>query len=391
MVRAGFSPAIRRASLSTLLVSTLALSLVPQTRAQASPLNSDSFGLFCKSNAENAPFADQTTIFPSPDSLSAAQFVTLSSGEEVIVSTGNAVRFWRLANENFVTELAHSRDPIIEGDEDRAEYYRSALSVSPDGKQIALGGYSGFFQRSLPSGSFLFGTGSIIEGITNLKFSPDGNSILMSGYGDISIWNPHTGTVIHSFFKDAAYYYADMDVSGRYLVTSSEDAAIALWDLTSRKIEKYYRLNDNSSSTGSQKGFDLLQFSPDGSKILAADLKHQFIYVWKTNNPHEQVSLDLVRFDRYTITDNYLIVAYGNGSIELRSTETGNTNQIIIVPPDEVNSLSLSRDGSLLLVTGNNSIKLIDLSHLSLLGILMISHDHAVVKTSTGALCRYGK
>jgi RNA polymerase sigma factor (sigma-70 family) len=113
-------------------------------------------------------------------------------------------------------------------------------AVSPDGRLIAFGSQSRFFElRDLVSGDVLYRETKLPDGVCPMVFSPDSRTLAWSGWwGDPSIhvveiatgkdrqrFTAHTGRVLSLSFS----------ADGTKLVSGSADTTALVWDMTGKK------------------------------------------------------------------------------------------------------------------------------------------------------------
>jgi RNA polymerase sigma factor (sigma-70 family) len=151
----------------------------------------------------------------------------------------NMVYLWDLASGKKVREYA-----FIDGDPPqpnppaggRPVYF---AAVSPDGRLIAFGSQSRFFEvRDLATGEVLYRETKLPDGVCPMVFSPDSRSLAWSGWwGDPSVhvveiatgkdrrrFTGHTGRILSLSFS----------ADGTKLVSGSADTTALVWDLTGK-------------------------------------------------------------------------------------------------------------------------------------------------------------
>jgi WD40 repeat protein len=110
----------------------------------------------------------------------------------------------------------------------------SALTFSPDGKQITLGGSDGKLYQFQPDGKFLRALPGHTSTITALVYHPD-NQALASASKDRSIrfWNPTNGQMLKALEGHTAWVEgaAFLD-KGTRLVSAGADRTVRVWELT---------------------------------------------------------------------------------------------------------------------------------------------------------------
>ncbi|PQO41135.1 c-type cytochrome domain-containing protein [Blastopirellula marina] len=160
----------------------------------------------------------------------------------------------------------------------------SALAVSPDGKELALGSYgkvelfslneAGAFDRTNP--------GQVIEKlpgkITAIHFSSDGQQLAIATgvtglAGDALLIDRKTGEVVRSFQGHTDILYdAEISPDGKLLATCGYDRLITIWDLATG--EKKHELKGHNGAV-----YDV-GFSPD-SRFLVSASADDTCKVWR--------------------------------------------------------------------------------------------------------------
>jgi WD40 repeat protein len=181
-------------------------------------------------------------------------------------SDDKTVRVWELATGRLLRVL---RPPIGEGNEGKV----GAAAISPDGRLIAAGGWTGvewdgqasiyLFDRE--SGRLALRMGGLPNVVSRLAFSPDGTrlSAALLG-GGIRVFRVADGTEIG---RDADYgdqsYGLDFDRAGR-LATSCFDGQLRLYDRNLKLLRKV-------RAPGGQQPY-AVRFAPDGAKVAVGYL-----------------------------------------------------------------------------------------------------------------------
>ncbi len=180
----------------------------------------------------------------------------------VTISDDKTVRVWELATGRLLRPL---RPPIGDGNE--GKIYAGA--ISPDGRLIAAGGWTGF-EWDKQNSIYLFDRGSgrlalrlvgLPDVILHLAFSPDGTRLaaaLGAGAG-IRVFRVADGTEIG---RDAGYGAVsaglDFDRAGR-LVTSCLDGYLRLYDRSLTLLKKV-------RAPSGQRPY-AVRFALDGAKV----------------------------------------------------------------------------------------------------------------------------
>ncbi len=160
----------------------------------------------------------------------------------------------------------------------------SALAVSPEGKELALGSYSqvelfslgedGSFDRANPSKVL----NDLPGKVTAIHYSADGKQIAIATgvtglAGDAVIVSRETGDEIRSFQGHADILYdAEISPDGKLLATCGYDRLITIWDIASG--DKLHELKGHNGAV-----YDV-GFSPD-SRFLVSASADDTCKVWR--------------------------------------------------------------------------------------------------------------
>ncbi|MDP8239705.1 MAG: caspase family protein [Candidatus Hatepunaea meridiana] len=193
--------------------------------------------------------------------------------QERYIVTGSGdktVRVWDASTGRLLRTI---RVPIGEGNEGKLY----CVAVSPDGRTIACGGWTGWNWDKKHS-IYLFdrSRGRMIERITglpkvisHLTFSPDGRylAVTLGGSNGVSVYSTRDWSLK---LKDTDYgadsYGADFDRDNR-LVTSCWDGYIRLYDIGDiHTTDKNVYPTRKVKAPGGSQPYQV-SFSPDGSKI----------------------------------------------------------------------------------------------------------------------------
>ncbi|HZS10048.1 MAG TPA: caspase family protein [Blastocatellia bacterium] len=213
----------------------------------------------------------------------------------VTASEDKTARVWELATGRLIRTL---RPPVGAGSEGKLY----AAAISPDGRIIATGGWTGvewdktvsiyLFDRA--SGKMLRRLTGLPNVVLHLAFSPDNTLLAATLYEKgVRIFRVADGTEAG---RDESYgdqsYGADFD-GGQRLVTSCYDGFIRLYNREFRQIAK-------AAAPGGKRPY-AVRFSPDGKKIAVG-------YI-------DSTSVSLLSGDDLSALDNPETKGIDNGSL----------------------------------------------------------------------------
>lgn len=182
----------------------------------------------------------------------------------VTASEDKTARVWELATGKLLRVL---RPPIGEGDEGKLY----AVALSPDGRTVALGGWTGpagqdenIYLYERESGRMVRRVAGLPNVINHLVYSPDGRwlAATLSGSNGVRVYDTSSYTEVgvdRDYGSDS--YGADFDAVGR-LVTTCRDSYVRLYQPVSGGL----RLVAKRKVEGGNQPLSV-RFSPDGRQV----------------------------------------------------------------------------------------------------------------------------
>jgi WD40 repeat protein len=159
----------------------------------------------------------------------------------------------------------------------RDEEDSTALALAPDGRTIATGGQTGVRVWDPATGKVTQRLENPLPRICALAFSPDGKTLVASGYaGGVRLWHTATGKEWLSFPESGSSQHLAFSPDGRFL--GSAGTKVSIWDLTTGKQHRPNGHNDSISGLAiSSDGKWAVTRASDGVRVwdLATAKEHQ--------------------------------------------------------------------------------------------------------------------
>ena len=212
------------------------------------------------------------------------------------------------------------------------------------------------------------------DGVTDLAFSPDGQTLATSRRDEVQLWNVITGEQIGSLTNDG-HRVGSLAFSpeGRFLATGGADQTVTLWDVPTRQQTAQLR--------GHRGEVISVAFSPDG-QMLASGSKDKTAMLWSIHPKRAVTTVTNVVSRPIFSPDGRLVAAGINQGTSALSADGGfvpadiNQGRVAVwdVATLEVKAIfdgasdavAFSSDGSALVTRGPNYfLKTFDLATLA--------------------------
>ncbi len=145
------------------------------------------------------------------------------------------------------------------------------LAYSPDGESIAIATALTVRLRNVKTGRLF---SKLVHGLRlrGMTFSPDGKSFICGSEDKTAIeWDVATGKRRQVFGRASTIWSVALAPDGKTLAAASEESAVFLWDVASGELIRTLPMPGSASAVA---------FSPDGSILVISSLLSPEIQVW---------------------------------------------------------------------------------------------------------------
>ena len=225
------------------------------------------------------------------------------------------------------------------------------IAFSPDGKKLAVASSIGIWlydANTYKEFALLTGNWEKLSSrkFVKVKYSPDGKILASVNHNEIYLWNTYTGN-INAKIREHIYGITDIVFSpdGQTLVSSSKDATLRLWDTQTGNLK---------GVISEKRGVKALGFSPDGKILASSGGENNAIRLWDFKTCQHVATLRGATHSIHSLafSPNGVILVSGGGdsNIMLWQPKTGKHIHTLTDHTGNVDRLAFSTDGKTLII-----------------------------------------
>jgi WD40 repeat protein len=287
------------------------------------------------------------------------QFVTINRGGTNPIDFGDDLKLWNLTDGKLITTLNQSSSPDL-----------GAFDMSPDGNSFVVGNYdsASVMWQTMPAKP-LFG----FEALGDLKFSGDGKYVISKGKAvsdlktryrseleenTIRFWDATNGHFLKKFNTESEPICFTISPDDRIIATLEKNIKTGkgyvfnFYDYQNGSLSRQIEVKNfekNGNDLFKEDGVEKINFSPDGTYLIAQGWPWEFVYVdLKSGKLIDAFSVSFDGKQQAHLGKNNQILLYKDGS----STETWRLDGHKF----SISSIEFSHDGTRLVssdISGN--------------------------------------
>ena len=229
-------------------------------------------------------------------------------------------------------------------------YYACRLALAALSFSQTSDAESAFRQSLIQKSAILTGH---LSWITSATFSPDGKYIVSTSRDrTIRIWDALSGKCLRILDGAEDYYVTNAEFSpdGKNIVSAGADEIMRIWDVNSGKCLK--------EQFGHSINFHSVSYSPDGKNIVSAGGQEHDLKVWDSRSGECQIELPEQSFGfysaAYSADGKRIVTVTTDNNLKILDAQNCSCIQTIKGHFCEVTTASLSPDGNLMADVDND-------------------------------------